>query len=199
VRLFLRVACGFVWPQRRCRFESSLVAVEIRSKSSSERPVFQRSKYRRVWIVVGLWVVLVMQFGVDTVSTLISSEPFPTITMPAFSAERVGRDGTARITTRTIEVIGSDGSSHVVEASALLSPLYSVPAGATLDRLLKPTQGTDPDLSDQSLEWLRRQAEQLAVTAQPAGLRVKWEPEVLDLRTLTKTGAADPTVREVRW
>lgn len=172
--------------------------MEIFSRTPVE-PVSNRSKYWRVWIVVGLWVVLVAQFAVDTVSTLVSSEPFPTITMPAFSAERIGRDGTARITTRTVKVIGSDGSLHVVEAADLLSPLYSVPAGFTLDRLLKPAQGVVPDLSDETVEWLRDQTEQLAVTAEPVGLRVEWQPEVLDLRTSETSVAADPSIREVRW
>lgn len=173
--------------------------MESRSKSSSELAGSQRVKHRRVWIVVALWVVLVMQFAVDTVSTLVSSEPFPTITMPAFSAERIDRDGTARVTTRTIEVIGSDGSLHDVEAAELLAPLYAVPAAITLDRLLKPTDGVVPDLSDESREWLRVQTERLSVTGQPVGLRVTWQPEVLDLRTSTKTAAADQTIREVRW
>lgn len=182
-----------------CRREGWLAPMESRSKAPPALAVSQRIKYRRLWIIVGLWAVLVMQFAVDTVSTLVSSEPFPTITMPAFSAERIDRDGTARITTRTIEVIGSDGSLHDVEAADLLSPLYAVPAATTLDRLLKPTYGVVPRLSDESLEWLRVQAEGLAVTARPVGLRVTWQPEVLDLRTLTKNAAADPTTREVRW
>ncbi|MCF6391023.1 hypothetical protein L2K20_29035 [Mycobacterium sp. MBM] len=140
-----------------------------------------------------------MQFAVDTVLTLVSSEPFPTITMPAFSAERINRDGTASVTTRTIEVIDSDGSLHAVEAAELLSPLYSVPAGITLDRLLKPVRGATPDLSDESLEWLKAQTERLASTARPVGLRITWQPEVLDLRTSTMTVATEPTIREVRW
>ena len=171
----------------------------IRSKPTSELLVSQRSNYRRVWIVAGLWFVLVVQFAVDSVSTLVGSEPFPTVTTPAFSAERVDRDGTARVLTRKIEVIGDDGSLHAVEAAELLSPLYSVPAGMTLDRLLKPAEGAVPDLSHESLEWLRRQAEQLRVTDKPIGLRVEWKPEVLDLHTMTKVTVAQPKVREVRW
>lgn len=140
-----------------------------------------------------------MQFAADTVLTLVSSEPFPTITMPAFSAERINRDGTATITTRTIEVIGSDGSLHAVEAADLLSPLYSVPAGITLDRLLKPVRGVTPDLPDESLQWLRAQTERLVLTVRPVGLRITWQPKVLDLRTSTMTAGTEPTIREVRW
>ncbi|KRD17844.1 hypothetical protein ASE48_25535 [Mycobacterium sp. Root265] len=175
------------------------MAVEISNISSAEPRFISKAKYMRVWIVVGLWTFLVVQFAVDTVSTLVSSEPFPTITMPAFSAERIDRDGTARITTRTIAVIGSDGSVHQVEAADLLSPLYSVPAGLTLDRLLKPTQGVAPGLSDEALNWLRNRTEQLAVTDQPVGLRVEWLPGILDLRSSKTTVAADPSIREVRW
>lgn len=173
--------------------------MDMPSTSSAHQSVVQRPKYWRVWIVVALWVVLVVQFAVDTVSTLVSSEPFPTVTMPAFSAERIARDGTARVTTRTVEVIGSDGSIRVVQAAELLEPLYSVPAGLTLDRLLKPNEGVEPYLSVEAIEWLRRQAEQLEVPAETAGLRVIWQPEILDLRAAIKTPDAEPTVREVHW
>ena len=167
------------------------------SVPSSSRSGHHPRALLRVWILLALWGFLVIQFAADTVLTLVSSEPFPTVTMPAFSGERIDRDGSARITTRTVEVIARDGSPHVVEPAELLSPLYSVPAGVTLDRLLKPVGDREPELPAEAVDWLKDQTYRFGGTSSPVGLRVIWQSKKLDLRTLSVTATDDPVVREV--
>lgn len=119
--------------------------------------------------------------------------------MPAFSAANVGTDGHARVTERTVQVIDRDGTVQPVGVAALLAPLHSGPASLTLDRLLKPSADVTSERSHETVEWLKAQTERLGSTPDPVGLRVVWQPALLDTRSLTKTPAGPPTVREVRW
>jgi hypothetical protein len=153
----------------------------------------------RVWLIVALWALLVIQLAVHPLSPLAERKPYPTITMPAFGAANVGTDGRARVTERTVEVINRDGTVHTVSAAALLAPLHSGPASLTLDRLLKPSADGAPEPAHETVEWLKSQTTRLALTPDPVGLRVIWQPVTLDIRTLKRTPAGEATVREVRW
>jgi hypothetical protein len=150
-------------------------------------------------LIVALWVFLIAQFAVDTVSTLAGHEPFPTITMPAFSARSVEADARAQVTERTIQITSRDGTVHTVDEAALLAPLYSVPATATIDRLLKPSADVAPQPTQATIQYLKSQSERLGLASDPVALRVIWQPSVLDLRTLTVTPAGHAIVREVQW
>ncbi|GFG55743.1 hypothetical protein CQY20_08140 [Mycolicibacterium agri] len=153
---------------------------------------------RRVWVIVTLWGLLVVQYAADTFATSAGREAFPTVTMPTFSAASIGDDGSARVVERTVQVIGRDGTVKPVGVAALLAPLHSGPASLTLDRLLKPSaDGAEP--SRETVDWLKHQTLRLAITSDPIGLRVVWQPAVVDLRAMTRTPAGPPTVREVWW
>lgn len=160
----------------------------------------ERTGTWRVWLIVVLWALLIAQFAVDMHFRSAGRAPYPTITMPAFSAEDVGNDGHATVTTRTIHVINSDGiDGQVVRVDALLAPLHAGPASSTLDRLLAPSvdQGSEP--TPETVQWLRAKAERLGLTPAPSGLRIVWQPAQLDIRTGEWTTTGNATVREVRW
>jgi hypothetical protein len=169
------------------------------SSSRDETATREGPRTWRVWLIVALWVVLVAQFVVDTLATSAGQEPYPTITMPAFSAANVGTDGRARVTERTVQVINRDGTVQPVSVAALLAPLHSGPASLTLDRLLKPSSEVAPEPTHETVDYLKAKTERFASTPDPVGLRVVWQPAILDTRTLTKTLTGPATVREVRW
>ena len=173
--------------------------MNLSTSSRDEVGTPERPRTWRVWFIVALWVVLVAQFVVDSLATSAGREPYPTITMPAFSAANVGTDGRARVTERTVQVINRDGTVRPVGVAALLAPLHSGPASLTLDRLLKPSAEVAPEPSHETVEWLKAKAARFASTPDPVGLRVVWQPAILDTRTLTKTPTGPATVREVRW
>lgn len=151
-----------------------------------------------MWVVVGLWAALIVQFAADTLATSAGQEPFPTITMPSFGAENIGNDGSARVVERTVEVIDRDGSVRPVGVAKLFAPLHSGPASLTLDRLMKPS-ADGAELSSETVTWLKHRTEQLAVTPDPVGLRVIWQPAIFDVRNLIRTPTGRATVRELRW
>lgn len=159
----------------------------------------ERTGIWRVWLIVVLWALFIAQFAVVTQSRSAGSAPYPIITMPAFSAEAVDTDGRARVTVRTIHVINSDGTGQTVDVGTLLAPLHTGPASSTLDRLLKPSDDVSPELTHETVEWLKGQTERLGLTPDPVGLRLVWQPAELDTRTGVWTPAAEATVREVRW
>lgn len=168
-----------------------------RSRDAIRAP--QRPGMWRVWLIAVLWALLVAQFAVDTRYTSAGRAAFPTITMPVFSAENVGADGRARVTVRTVQVINRDGTGQTVGVAELLAPLHSGPASLTLDRLLKSSVDVAPEPTHETVEWLKAQTERLGLTPDPVGLRVVWQPVVLDIRTLEWTPVGQATVREVRW
>lgn len=153
---------------------------------------------RHVAILIAVWAFLLLQLAVDTALTLTHREPFPTITMPAFSAEHIDTNGRATSTKRTIEIVGRDGTLHPLKAEDLLAPLYSVPAGGTIDGLLKQPGGAN-HIDEAAIEYLRRQAQMAMPAAEPVGIRVTWQPVILDVRSLEEIPAGDSTTREVRW
>ncbi len=163
-------------------------------------PTPERTGTWRLWLIVVLWVFLIAQFAVDVHFRSVGRAPYPTITMPAFSAGDVGNDGHARVTTRTIHVIDSDGiDGPVVRADALLAPLQAGPASSTLDRILGPSADLGPEPTPETVQWLKAHTERLGLTPQPAGLRIVWQPVQLNIRTGEWTAAGTATVREVRW
>ena len=117
--------------------------------------------------------------------------------MPAFSAEKVGQDGHARVTERSVQIIRKDQTTRTVEVSALLSPLYSAPAGLTLDRLLKADADAASTLRPATIGYLQTQAKRLDPGA--VGLRIVWQPEDLNIRTLDAEPFGAAKVREVHW
>lgn len=171
----------------------------LKATSPDVSPVPAGPRAWRVWLIVALWPLLVAQFAVDTAYTSVGRPPYPTITMPDFRADDVGTDGRSRITERTIEVINRDGSVQPIYAAKLLAPLHSGPASVTLDRLLKPSGDVAPELDQATVEWLKAQTLRLGLTPAPLGVRVVWQPVILDVRTLKRTPAGTATVREVRW
>ena len=146
---------------------------------------------------MALWPLLIAQFAIDRVYTGEGQPPYPTITMPDFDARNVGIGGQSRITQRTIEVIDQDGTATRVYASQLLAPLKSGPASSTLDRLLKPVDGTGP--TQDTVRWLRDRTLTLKVTPEPVGLRIVWQPVILDVANLRRTPAGEPAIRELHW
>lgn len=153
----------------------------------------------RVWLIVGVWAFLLVQGATDQISRAHGHGIFPTIAMPGFSAKNVGTDGRARITEREIQVIGADGRLRPVEVDQLMAPLNSSSAVATLDRIFDPKAKGPPEFSPETVDFLRRQTEQLHSGADPVGLRIAWQPTILDIHSLDKTPEGEPTVREVRW
>lgn len=159
----------------------------------------ERTGTWRLWVILALWALFIAQLAVVSQSRSTGSTPYPIITMPAFSAEDVSTDGRAQVTVRTIHVINSDGTGQAVGVGALLAPLHTGPASSTLDRILKPSVEASPELSDETVKWLKAQTERLGVTPDPVGLRVVWQPTELDTRTGAWTPAGEATVREVHW
>lgn len=160
-------------------------------------PVTQRNW--RVWFVIALWVILVLQGGVDILARTTGSNAFPTIAMPGFGAKNIGADGGARVTDRRIDVIDADGTLHKVTPEGLLAPMPTASAVFTLNRIFDPTADVAPELSAETIEYLKRQSEQLGLDGDPVGLRLVWQPEIFDIRTLQRTPAGEATVREVDW
>ena len=124
---------------------------------------------------------------------------YPTITMPTFGAENIGDDGSARVVERTVQVIDRDGTVQPIGVAELLAPLHSGPASLTLDRLLKPSADGGAEPSSETVAWLKRQTEQSAITPDPIGLQIIWQPTKFDVRSLTRTHTGRATVRELRW
>ncbi|WP_211695830.1 hypothetical protein [Mycobacterium spongiae] len=153
----------------------------------------------RLWLIVGLWILLVAQFVVGASFPVAGRQPFPVVTMPVFGAENVGTDARAHVAERTVHVINRDGTEHTVNAAALLAPLPPGPASQTLDRLLRPSSEVASEPTDETVKWLKAHAERLELGPDPVGLRVTWQPVILDIRTLARTPAGPATVREVRW
>lgn len=168
----------------------------------------------RVWLILALWIFLLVQGAVVALSRYTGTEAYPMIAMPGFNASDIGANGQARVTERKIEVIDANGGLHSVTATALLAPMPTNPANATLDRIAgqwkkdrRQTQSADsnprvtlsPALSAETTDYLKRQTEQLALNPRPIGLRIVWQPETLDMRSLQRTPAGEPTVWEVRW
>lgn len=153
----------------------------------------------RVWFLVALWIVLIVQGGVDGLSRLSGQDAFPTVAMPGFSASNVGTNGQSRVTERQIYVIDASGTSHSITPAKLLEPMPVASAAATLDRIFKPSAKVAPALATETVQYLRGQAERLTLSTDPVGLRLVWQPELLDTRTLQTRPASEATVREVTW
>lgn len=154
---------------------------------------------RRVWILIAVWIVLIIQGGVDGIARYTDHDAFPTIAMPAFSAKNIGNDNKARVTRRHIEVIDSHGEAHTVKPEQLLQPMPVASAVATLDRLFQPSKEKDPGLSEEAIRYLEQQARRLDLNSEPTGLRLTWQRESFDTRTLERTPTGAPTIREVSW
>ena len=153
----------------------------------------------RVWFIVALWALLIAQFAVDRQFRSDGQAPYPTITMPAFSAEAVGADERARVTGRTIQVIDGDQTARTVNVSELLAPLHSGPASSTFDRLFTPSADGASVPTVETVEWLKARTIRLGLTPDPVGIRIVWQPAELDIRTGKWTPIGEATVREVRW
>jgi hypothetical protein len=153
----------------------------------------------RVPVFVVLWILLSVQCVVDVLARDSGRYAYPTIAMPGFGAGQVDTHRRGRVTERQIQVIDAAGASHAITAGALLAPMPYTSATSTLDRIFDPSANVAPELSPETINYLRRQAEQLNLGAEPVGLRLVWLPEFLDIASLNRTSAGDATVREVRW
>ena len=169
-------------------------SAELDQSAAAERgPVW------RVWLLVGIFAFLLVQGAVDGISRSADYNIYPTVAMPGFSAKNVGSDGFARITKQRVQLIGVDQSLTEVGADQLLAPLNSASAVATLDRIFAPKATKAPSLSTEAVQWLRTQSEKTNESLNPIGVRVEWQPMLLNIKTANTTPAGPAIVREVRW
>lgn len=132
-------------------------------------------------------------------SRIYGDEAFPAIVMPSFGVRMVGTDNVARVTDRQIQVIDANGTSHSVAPETLLAPMPVASAISTLDRIFEPSAKAGPELPPDTVDYLRRQAEQLHLDSAPVRLRLVWQPENFDVRSMQRTPAGEAKVREVKW
>lgn len=153
----------------------------------------------RVWVVIALWCGLALQGAADIVIRQSGHNAFPTIAMPGFGAKNIGTDGRAKVTARTIDVIGADGTQHAVAPEELLAPMPVASAISTLDEIFEPSAEGAPELSADTVNYLKRQTELLDSPSEAVGLRLVWQPELFDIQSLERVPSGTATVREVKW
>jgi len=145
---------------------------------------------RRLWIVIGLALLLVVQGVIDWRTR---PEAFPTISMPKF-AGAPDPSGVRYDTVAVVRVVYADGSETAPSPRALTDPLPPT----ELQYLLGP-DAASPPLTAEAAGWLRDRARAVGDGAEPVMLEVAWQRMRVDVRAVAMTPDGPPAVRTVSW
>lgn len=132
---------------------------------------------RRALITVAFLSALVVQAGV---SFVVEPEPYPAVKMPAFG-DAPKPSGLFRTSVASITITYKDGSTLTPPVSELFDDFRFSSARYSLDYVFKPDSGRTADA--EVIEWLTRNARDLASGKDPQHIDMCWKVADLNIRS----------------